>query len=40
MAEMADRAIEFVVERIAGGAPAPREVRLPGELIVRGSTEG
>ena len=40
MAEMADRAVEFVVERIAGGAPAPREVRLPGELIVRGSTQG
>jgi LacI family transcriptional regulator len=41
MAEMADRAIEFVVERIAGRAPAaPREVRLTGDLIVRRSTGG
>jgi LacI family transcriptional regulator len=41
MAEMADRAIEFVVERITGTAPAaPREVRLAAELIVRRSTGG
>lgn len=41
MAEMAGRAIDFVVERITGTAPAdPREVRLAAELIVRRSTGG
>jgi len=41
MAEMATRAVEFLVERIEGTAPADfREVRLPGELIVRASTGG
>jgi LacI family transcriptional regulator len=41
MAEMAEMAVEFLVERIAGTAPAePREVRLAPELIVRASTGG
>jgi LacI family transcriptional regulator len=41
MVAMAETAVGFLLERIAGEAPARfRHQRLPGELIVRGSTGG
>ncbi len=36
--EIIDRALEFLLNRMAGTARGPQQLVLPGTLIVRGST--